>query len=110
MVSNTNPDTKNAIKAGMNFSKFFRFCFGIFWGFFFWEIKKNIKQIKKKVFWKSQIVHPWIKEMLKERYTEDIDVNYEVKAFVKGSKDDKEKEKKLTHMDTGDDLYRYVVW
>ena len=47
--------------------------------------------------------------MLKERYTEDIDVNYEVKAFVKGSKDDKEKEKKLTHMDTGDDLYRYVV-
>jgi len=58
MVSNTNPDTKNAIK-----------------------------------------------EMLKERYTEDIDVNYEVKAFVKGSKNNKEKEKKLTHMDTGDDLY-----
>ena len=60
MVSNTNPDTKNAIK-----------------------------------------------EMLKERYTEDIDVNYEVKAFVKGNKDgDKEKENKQT-MDTGDDLYRY---
>ena len=56
MVSNTNPDTKNAIK-----------------------------------------------EMLKERYTEDIDVNYE----VKGKKDgDKEKENKQT-MDTGDDLYRY---
>ena len=47
--------------------------------------------------------------MLKERYTEDIDVNYEVKAFVKGSKDNKEKEKKLTHMDTGDDLYRYGI-
>ena len=55
------------------------------------------------------MVTPEKKEMLKERYTEDIDVNYEVKAFVKGSKDDKEKEKKMTHMDTGDDLYRFVT-
>jgi len=59
MVSNTNPDTKNAIK-----------------------------------------------EMLRERYTEDIDVNYEVKAFVKGKKEDqREKERKSALMDTGDDLY-----
>ena len=63
MVSNTNPDTKNAIK-----------------------------------------------EMLRERYTEDIDVNYEVKAFVKGKKEDqREKERKSALMDTGDDLYRWVI-
>ena len=49
-----------------------------------------------------------IKGMLKDRYTEDIDDTYEVKAFPKGNPNDKKDKEKNTHslIDNGDDLYR----